>query len=107
MPKSAGEVDGTKRGVETESTLSTNYKRRSKNIVNSLTQKHWILINITFPFTTTNLQYNCGMVKIILNQNKTFLIPKKWTPQRFFGQVQNHLGHRKGASIDKENDSNT
>ena len=22
---------------------------------------YWILKNITFPFTTTNLQYNCGM----------------------------------------------
>ena len=45
------------------------------------------------------------MVKIILNQNKTFSTPKKWNTKRLFWK--NHLGHKKGTGIDKKNDSNT
>ena len=60
-PNAAMFLMETESAAALNSALSTNYKRRLKNIVNSLTQKHWILKNITFPFTTTNLQYICGM----------------------------------------------
>ena len=75
VPKTAWKVDGTKRGVETESARALMHSALS--IKGDRKISCWILKNITFPFTTTNLQYNCGMKSTVLPPYwKGFLVNK-------------------------------